>query len=207
MRNEFCFGHCKKNRNYAVRNQPFLMMILKKIQFFFLLFFTNTLFSSAQNLILGEESVGVASYYGSKFYGRKTASGEILKKGDFTCAHPKLPFGTMLEVTNLTNNKWCVVRVNDRGPFSRSRILDLSHEPAARLAMFKSGTAKVKVMIVGDHGNVIISRPESIIENSMELFKDDNQAEEAVVPFSLSDKSNRTKKQSERKSRKNTKKK
>ncbi|MFY7911334.1 MAG: septal ring lytic transglycosylase RlpA family protein [Emticicia sp.] len=111
----------------------------------------------------------MASYYGTKFYGKKTANGEILKKGDLTCAHPTLPFGTMLEVTNLANNKWCIVRVNDRGPFSRSRILDVSHEAAARLEMFGSGTARVKAMVVGDNGITMISRPESIIENSMEL--------------------------------------
>lgn len=111
----------------------------------------------------------MASYYGTKFYGRKTASGEILKKGELTCAHPTLPFGTMLEVTNLANNKWCVVRVNDRGPFSRSRILDVSHDAAEQLEMFGSGTAKVKAMVVGDNGVVMITRPEAIIENSMEL--------------------------------------
>ncbi|GGD60854.1 hypothetical protein GCM10011514_26060 [Emticicia aquatilis] len=123
----------------------------------------------------------MASYYGTKFYGRKTANGEILKKGDLTCAHPTLPFGTMLEVTNLANNKWCVVRVNDRGPFSRSRILDVSHEAAARLEMFGSGTAKVKAMVVGDNGVTMITRPESIIENSMELVGPPEEEEITVI--------------------------
>lgn len=145
-------------------------MILKKIIFFFLFCLIKPLFLYSQTPVLGSESSGVASYYGTKFYGRKTASGEILKKGGLTCAHPTLPFGTMLEVTNLANNKWCVVRVNDRGPFSRSRILDVSHDAAEKLEMFKSGTAKVKVMVVGDNGIVMITRPESIIENSMELI-------------------------------------
>lgn len=145
-------------------------MILKKILFFFLFFVVKPLFLYSQAPVLGSESFGMASYYGTKFYGRKTASGEILKKGELTCAHPTLPFGTMLEVTNLANNKWCVVRVNDRGPFSRSRILDVSHDAAERLEMFRSGTAKVKVMVVGDNRMVMITRPESIIENSMELI-------------------------------------
>lgn len=144
-------------------------MTLKKTCLIFLFFLIKPLFSFSQEPILGAEVVGIASYYGTKFYGHKTASGELLKKEDLTCAHPTFPFGTMLEVTNLSNNKWCVVRVNDRGPFSRSRVLDVSHEAAARLGMFNSGIAKVKVMVVGDNNNVIITRPEAIIENSMEL--------------------------------------
>ena len=145
-------------------------MILKKIVFFFLFFVVKPLFLYSQTPALGSESFGMASYYGTKFYGRKTASGEILKKGELTCAHPTLPFGTMLEVTNLNNNKWCVVRVNDRGPFSRSRILDVSHDAAEQLEMIGSGIAKVKATVVGDNGTVMITRPESIIENSMELI-------------------------------------
>lgn len=144
-------------------------MILKKIVIFFLFCLLKPLFLHSQTPVLGSESFGMASYYGTKFYGRKTASGEILRKGELTCAHPTLPFGTMLEVTNLANNKWCIVRVNDRGPFSRSRILDVSHDAAEQLEMFRSGTARVKAMVVGDNGIVMITRPESIIENSMEL--------------------------------------
>ncbi len=156
-------------------------MILKKIIFFFLFFVVKPLFLYSQSPVLGSESFGMASYYGTKFYGRKTASGEILKKGGLTCAHPTLPFGTMLEVTNLANNKWCVVRVNDRGPFSRSRILDVSHDAAERLEMFSSGTAKVKAMVVGDNGMVMITRPESIIENSMELIGPPEEEDKITV--------------------------
>ncbi len=158
-------------------------MLPKKITLFLLFLLLKPCFSYSQELILGEESVGMASYYGSEFYGRKTSNGEILKKNEFTCAHPKLPFGTMLEVTNLVNNRWCVVRVNDRGPFSHNRIIDLSHEAADRLQMFRAGTVKVKVMIVGDHGNVIISRPESIIENSMELVDEADNEDTITVPL------------------------
>lgn len=156
-------------------------MILKKTFFLFLFCLIKPLFSYSQEPILGAEIIGSASYYGTKFYGRKTASGEILKKNKFTCAHPTFPFGTMLEVTNISNNKWCVVRVNDRGPFSRSRILDVSYEAAARLGMFKSGVAKVKVMVVGDNNKVIITRPDAIIENSMELVSNNN-VENLVLP-------------------------
>ncbi|WP_064196171.1 MULTISPECIES: septal ring lytic transglycosylase RlpA family protein [Emticicia] len=156
-------------------------MILKRISLFFLFLIAKPLFIYSQNAVLGSESSGIASYYGKKFYGRKTASGEILKKGELTCAHPSLPFGTMLEVTNLANNKWCIVRVNDRGPFRRSRILDVSHDAAELLDMFQSGTAKVKAMVVGDNGVVIITRPESIIENSMNLVGPEEENKIAVI--------------------------
>lgn len=156
-------------------------MILKKIIFFFLFCLIKPLFLYSQSPVLGSESFGMASYYGTKFYGRKTASGEVLKKGELTCAHPTLPFGTMLEVTNLANNKWCVVRVNDRGPFSRSRILDVSHDAAEQLEMFRSGTAKVKAMVVGDNGMVVITRPESIIENSMEMIGPPEEEDKITV--------------------------
>ncbi len=161
-------------------------MILKKVVFFFLFFVVKPLFLYSQSPALGSESFGMASYYGTKFYGKKTASGEILKKEGLTCAHPTLPFGTMLEVTNLANNKWCVVRVNDRGPFSRSRILDVSHDAAEQLEMFSSGTAKVKTMVVGDNGMIIITRPESIIENSMVLIgspEEDNKITVITPPI------------------------
>ena len=169
-------------------------MILKKTYLLLLFCLIKSLFSFSQEPILGTEVVGVASYYGTKFYGRKTASGEILKKNGLTCAHPTFPFGTMLEVTNISNNKWCVVRVNDRGPFSRSRILDVSHEAAARLEMFKSGVAKVKVMVVGDNNNVIITRPETIIENSMELVSNNDDEEIVVLPPLKQEKIKQTKK-------------
>lgn len=179
--NLFCFCICKKIRNYAVRNKFQQIMILKKIVFFFLFFAVKPLFLYSQTPVLGSESFGIASYYGNKFYGRKTASGEILKKQGLTCAHPSLPFGTMLEVINLTNNKWCVVRVNDRGPFSRGRILDVSHDAAKQLEMFQSGTIKVKAIVVGDNGIVIIRRPESIIENSTELISPLNEEDKIRV--------------------------
>jgi rare lipoprotein A len=156
-------------------------MILNKIVFFFLFFVVKPLFLYSQNPVLGSETFGIASYYDNKFYGRKTASGEILKKIGLTCAHPSLPFGTMLEVTNLANNKWCVVRVNDRGPFIRGRILDVSNDAAKHLEMFKSGTAKVKVMVVGDNKTVIISRPESIIEKSTELIGSPKEEDKITV--------------------------
>ena len=86
---------------------------------------------------------GLASWYGQEFDGRPTASGEIFNSTQFTAAHPSLPFGTFLLVTNKQNNRQITVKVNDRGPFVASRIIDLSKAAAEHLDMIASGTAHV----------------------------------------------------------------
>jgi rare lipoprotein A len=86
-----------------------------------------------------------ASYYGEEFNGRPTSSGEIFDMNAFTAAHRTLPFGTMLEVTNLANGKKVVVRVNDRGPFVPDREIDISKGAAKELNMIGTGTAKVSI--------------------------------------------------------------
>lgn len=91
---------------------------------------------------------GTSSYYGKKFHGRKTASGETFNMYDFTAAHKTLPFGTILEVENLANNKKVVVRINDRGPFVGDRILDLSYAAALEIDMIRTGTAKIRAKIL-----------------------------------------------------------
>ena len=90
-------------------------------------------------------TVGIASYYGRQYHGRKTASGERFNMNELTAAHRTLPFGTNLRVTNLANDRSVVVRVNDRGPFKRDRILDLSLEAARRLQMVGAGLARVRI--------------------------------------------------------------
>jgi rare lipoprotein A len=90
--------------------------------------------------------VGIASFYGKEFHGRKTASGETYDMYKLTAAHRTLPFGTRVRVINLLNDKSVVVRINDRGPFKRERIIDLSFEAARRLGI--GGTAKVKLVIL-----------------------------------------------------------
>jgi rare lipoprotein A len=87
--------------------------------------------------------VGVASWYGLQFQGRKTAGGEAFDMNDMTCAHPTLPMGTWLRVTNLKNRKTTFVRVNDRGPVLEGRIVDLSF--AAAQALDLAGLGKVKL--------------------------------------------------------------
>ncbi|GHV90323.1 hypothetical protein AGMMS50268_08260 [Spirochaetia bacterium] len=88
---------------------------------------------------------GIASWYGTEFDGRPTASGEIFNSALFTAAHPTLPFGTVLTVTNRHNNRKVAVRVNDRGPFVSARIIDLSRAAAEQLDMLVTGTAPVVV--------------------------------------------------------------
>jgi rare lipoprotein A len=91
---------------------------------------------------------GKASYYGKPFIGRKTANGEIFTEYEYTCAHKTLPFGTKLKVTNLANNQSIIVRVNDRGPFVKSRIVDLSIQGAKEIGLIQSGVANITVEIV-----------------------------------------------------------
>jgi len=86
---------------------------------------------------------GIASWYGAQFDGRTTASGEIFNSTLFTAAHPTLPFGTFLIVTNRNNNRQVSVRVNDRGPFVEGRIIDVSQAAAEHLGMVVTGTAPV----------------------------------------------------------------
>ena len=92
--------------------------------------------------------VGEASYYAHKFHGRKTANGETFNMNDLTAAHKTLPFGTIVRVTNLGNNRSVQVRINDRGPFVRNRIIDLSLAAAKEIDMLKSGTAKVRIDVI-----------------------------------------------------------
>jgi rare lipoprotein A len=91
---------------------------------------------------------GKASYYGVKFIGKKTASGEIFTKYIYTCAHRTLPFGTLLKVTNVKNGEAVIVKVNDRGPFIKGRVLDLSIKAAKDLKITQMGVARVSVEMI-----------------------------------------------------------
>ncbi len=88
---------------------------------------------------------GKASFYSKRATGSRTSSGERLHHDSLTCAHRTYPFGTLLKVTNERNGKWVVVRVTDRGPHSRGRIIDLSHAAASRIGIINQGVAMVKV--------------------------------------------------------------
>jgi rare lipoprotein A len=92
--------------------------------------------------------VGQASYYSNKFQGRKMANGDRYRKGKLTAAHKTLPFGTKVKITNQQNGKTVKVKITDRGPHSRGRIVDLSLAAANRLDMVDAGTAPVKLKVV-----------------------------------------------------------
>ena len=98
----------------------------------------------------GYDKTGMASYYGARHHGKRTASGEPFNQHGLTAAHPSLQFGSRVLVTNLSNDKSVVVRINDRGPHTRGRIIDLSRQAAQQLDMLRSGTAKVHVQGLSD---------------------------------------------------------
>lgn len=150
-----------------------------RFKMFFLVLFSFQI-SVAQGVELGKVFSGSCSYYATKFHNRKTANGELMNNLDYTCAHPTLPFGTMLEVTNLKNGKSVIVRVNDRGPYSRARVIDVSYGAAKRLGMIMMGVIKIKAKIVGENGEVLLNtRPESGL--MQELFYGDSTR--VKVPF------------------------
>ena len=101
---------------------------------------------------VGYHERGMASWYGPGFDGRRTASGERFDLRQLTAAHRTLPFGSMVQVRSLNNDRRVIVRINDRGPFSRGRVLDLSQEAASQLGMIGQGTHQVELKVVAYHG-------------------------------------------------------
>lgn len=92
---------------------------------------------------------GVASWYGLPFHGRRTANGERFDMNALTAAHKTLPFGTLVKVRSLVNGREVVVRINDRGPFTPGRIIDLSHAAAKAIGLLGIGTKRVSLTLVG----------------------------------------------------------
>lgn len=119
------------NRDYQVRGKSYHVL------------------SSAENFT----QTGIASWYGKKFHGHLTSNGEIYNMYSMSAAHKNLPLPTYLKVTNLDNNKSVIVRVNDRGPFHQSRIIDLSYSAAYKLNMLKTGTANVRIEAITNFSN------------------------------------------------------
>jgi len=104
------------------------------------------------------EEIGIASWYGKEFYGKKTANGEIYNMHDITGAHRTLPLPSIVRVTNLENGKSIKVRINDRGPFTKNRIIDLSKESAKKLGFDEQGTAQVKVELLPEETKEMLER-------------------------------------------------
>ena len=122
-----------ENRDYI---KPVLLLI-----FAFLLLLTSCPLLFAQ----GQMIKGNASYYADKFHGRRTASGEIYNKDSMTCAHLKYPFGTILKVRNPLNDRTVYVRVTDRGPYHKHRVIDLSRAAAHELGIIQAGFSMVEI--------------------------------------------------------------
>lgn len=105
--------------------------------------------AGARGLAFGKANgVGTASYYGRRFAGNLTANGERFDPSELTAAHRTLPFGSRVLVTNLNNGRHVTVRINDRGPFVASRVIDLSRRAARRLGMLQAGIAKVRILVL-----------------------------------------------------------
>ena len=119
-------------------------MISKLLLLSLLLLLSTNLYAKNSKKI----EIGIASWYGKPFHGRITANGEKYNMYEYTAAHPTLPFNTIVEVTNLQNNRKIKVRINDRGPYSKRRIIDLSYLAAKKLGYLHKGTTKVKVKVL-----------------------------------------------------------
>lgn len=100
---------------------------------------------SAQSM---DSEEGIAAYYSDVFQGRKTASGERYDKNKLTGAHKTLTFGTKVKVTDLKNNKSVIVMINDRGPYSKNRIIDLSYAAAQEIDLIKAGISSVRLEVI-----------------------------------------------------------
>lgn len=134
--------------------------------------------------ILQAQEKGKASYYAKELHGRRMASGMTYHRDSLTCAHPFLPFGTKLRVKNLANGKEVVVSVQDRGPYVRGRIIDLSQSAAAQLGMIGHGVVAVEVSIYRDPG---IKVPFAAIDSLPVVdFKEaaciENEVDEELLP-------------------------
>jgi rare lipoprotein A len=135
---------------------------------------TSPIGSAPSNVILPpEEKVGLASWYGDPYHGRRTSNGETYNKYGMTAAHRTLPFDTVVKVNNLENGRNVKVRINDRGPFKDNRVIDLSYAAAKEISMIGPGTAKVSLEVLQVVPNPF---PLTIQVGS---FKDRNHAEDA----------------------------
>ena len=119
---------------------------------------------------------GIASWYGPKFHGRTTASGEIFDMNEYTAAHKTLPFGSIVRIINKVNKRSVIVKINDRGPFIKDRIIDLSRKSAEKIGLIESGYAKVDIILL--NGTVLpkdLKIPSFTVQIGSYLNKEDAQ--------------------------------
>ena len=142
----------------------------------------------------GYDRIGTASWYGTKFHGRRTSSGETYDMFKLTAAHPTLPIPVYARVQNLENGRSTIVRINDRGPFRGGRFIDLSYAAAVKLDMLERGTARVRVTVVGNPAGKPAEDPQADPGIAAEAdhrvdryFLEAGAFEEPDLAFSLSD--------------------
>lgn len=130
----------------------FMLQTLSRLSFTLILT-TISLLLPASRITDSVQVSGKASFYHDKFHGRLTSNGEVYNKNDFTAAHRTLPFNTIVHVLNKENGKSVIVRINDRGPFLKSRIIDLSRSAAEKIGMIPFGIVpvRIRVMTLFDH--------------------------------------------------------
>lgn len=127
--------------------------------------------------IFSTELEGMASWYGPKFHGKLTANGEIFNTFSFTAAHKSLPLNSIVKVTSLENNREIIVRINDRGPFAKGRIIDLSKAAAVRLDMLKKGVMPVKLEVLKLGDNRYYRYTSNRYQIQVASFKEEKKAE------------------------------
>jgi len=140
----------------------------KTTLFITILLFPLSLTARAQTL---QTFRGVASYYSSRMHGHMTASGEKYDVNAYTCAHRTLPFGTILRVTNLRNDSVVLVKVNDRGPYGRGRVVDLSNAAARQLDILRHGIANVKVEVLPSEFEIWLERKQFDLSDLPDYMK------------------------------------
>ncbi len=116
-----------------------------------ILLLITTIFCNICTIQESKTQKGMASYYHNNLHGRSTASGELYDKNKLSGAHRSLPFGSKVKVTNLTNQKSVVVTINDRGPYVKKRIIDISYAAAKKIDMIKAGVIEVQLEILKPH--------------------------------------------------------
>ena len=117
----------------------------------------------------GFQQKGIASWYGNKFHGKRTSSGEAYDMYAMTAAHKTLPIPVFVEVTNLDNNRKAIVKVNDRGPFHQGRIIDLSYAAATKLGVAQKGTANVSIRVVTSESDKNLRRSQAVVETGADV--------------------------------------
>ena len=139
-----------------------------------------TLFSCGSTSSIRAFQSGVASWYGPGFHGKQTANGERFNQNDLTAAHKTLPFNTIVRVVNLDNGKSVNVRINDRGPYAKNRIIDLSKEAGDRVGMMSTGTANVRLFLVRGNVNEVnrVADSKEIFTVQVASFNDVRSAED-----------------------------